>query len=102
MAQMQNLIRRKGDAATWGGIPAPTPAINISADAATRGASRSPLTILPSVIAAPGLRSKVQGLRPGERKLLQALGDCLVVTCGALLILSHSEREYATASMIIS
>jgi exopolysaccharide biosynthesis polyprenyl glycosylphosphotransferase len=38
----------------------------------------------------------------GERRLLFALGDWLVLAIGSFLILSHSERGYDMASMMIS
>jgi exopolysaccharide biosynthesis polyprenyl glycosylphosphotransferase len=47
-------------------------------------------------------RQKISGLRLGERKLLQMVVDWVVVTGGALIILSQSDRHYAAGSVAFS
>ena len=42
------------------------------------------------------------GLRLGERKLLQAVGDCAVIWGGTLLIALFSERGYDTGPILLS
>ncbi len=103
MAQMQDLLRRRAIAARWGGITTRNPNTALHGDALLENTQRALVGVANSeTIAAPSLRTKVRGLRLGERKLLQALGDAFVLTIGALVILEHSEREYALASMLIS
>ncbi len=47
-------------------------------------------------------RHKIPGLRLGERKLLQEVGDGLVLTVGLLLILVASQRDYKMGPIIAS
>lgn len=47
-------------------------------------------------------RPKMRGLGLGERKFLQALCDCFVVTGGAIVILTLSERNYQIGAMLLS
>src|SRR5947199_4315529 len=104
MAHTHDFWTRKG-AARWRATPVPTPA----SDAAPQSeAAQSPAGWVKlqaagaGVRVSPAIRSKLRGLRLGERRLLYALGDWLILSGGALFILSHSVREYDTGSMIIS
>lgn len=48
------------------------------------------------------LRRKVSGLKPGERRLLQAFADWLVLAMGSFLILSVGEQAYDPGAMLVS
>src|ERR1043165_2090573 len=103
MAQMQNLLRSKGAVGDWRGVAVPIPNTDRSRDTAVRRVGQAALTIAGGATAAsPGMRTKVPGLRLGERKLLQGIGDWLVLSAGSLIILAQSERDYDLAAMIIS
>lgn len=107
MAQMQNLLRRKASAARWADIAAPAPnsLTTPHQDTATQEAKLAsfPLRIANgATIAVPGVRTKVRGLRLGERKLLQALGDALVLNVGAFIILAHSAKDYDPGTLLVS
>src|SRR5689334_16431540 len=48
------------------------------------------------------LRSKKMGLRPAERKLLQAVADWGVIVGGSLPIMLQSERDYSQNAIVFS
>lgn len=101
MAQMQNLLRRKGAGRRW--IGAAGSGIISNTDIATQNIELSRLAVAGNAtVADRGARAKVPGLRLGERKLLQAIGDWAVLITGAVIILEHSDRDFAQAAMIIS
>src|SRR5437868_967599 len=107
MAQMQNLLRRKAAAASWDGVAAPTPnsrtAPHINTDAQDARRVAFPSSMADSAtVAVPGVRTKIRGLRLGERKLLQAIGDALVLNAGGFVILARSENNYDLAALLIS
>lgn len=54
------------------------------------------------VVEAPAIKQKRSGLALGERKLLQALADWLVLIGGALIIFTLSDRNYSRASVAFS
>src|SRR5690349_1651359 len=50
----------------------------------------------------PAVRPKLTGLRIGERKLFQAIGDWVVLASGLIAIALQSERGYARDGMLVS
>lgn len=58
--------------------------------------------IQPSLTQTGPLRHKVSGLGLGERKLLQALADWLVLAGGCYLVLISSERLYSSSALAAS
>ena len=103
MAQIQEFMPQKEAAGRWGGLQ-PAPDSNLNSDSAAQlGQNANPRAEARGLIALPNLRNaKVSGLRLGERKLIQALADWLVLTGGTLVILSRSERDYAAGAMFVS
>ena len=100
MAQVQDSMTRSAGSARWGGVSAPD---NSPGDGTAESAGWVRLTPARNgTRVSPAIRTKLRGLRLGERRLLYVLGDWLVLASGSFLILSHSERNYETASMIIS
>src|SRR5689334_9375825 len=97
MAQMQDVVR--------GTLISPN--TESTAAPAARAQTSDPLTdpaTMPQVAApgALGARSRAMGLRLGERKLLQAVGDCAVIWGGTLLIALFSERGYDAGPILLS
>jgi exopolysaccharide biosynthesis polyprenyl glycosylphosphotransferase len=99
MAQIQDFVPRNARSARWGDATAPDASHGEPAQPAGWVRLQAAGT---GVTVNPGIRTKLRGLRLGERRLLYGLGDWLVLTGGSFLILSNSEREYGTASMMIS
>ena len=102
MAQIPNFIRKQYAVSRWastalsrvrGGSNNLNSVEHIGSNTAT-ATTESVRPLVP--------RARRLGLGLGERKLLQALADWLVVIGGALLILSLSERNYGAGAMIVS
>lgn len=83
MAQIPNSLRARKSIIRW-------------AELALPGARQTSKTL------AYRARPKIGGLGLGDRRLLQALGDCLVVIGGALSILVLSERAYSLDTVVVS